>query len=120
MWGTSCRSGESAGQRVGESALRAAYCRWREKDEQRQQADGIAERLIAGVGVADIDGGGACGDGECDQAVAATAAQACLFPACDSPFSEVPMLLLTRSEFENAASVLGIKPATLRQWRHRR
>ena len=30
------------------------------------------------------------------------------------------MLLLTRSEFENAASVLGIKPATLRQWRHRR
>ena len=27
------------------------------------------------------------------------------------------MLLLTRSEFENAASVLGIKPATLRQWR---
>ena len=30
------------------------------------------------------------------------------------------MLLLSRSEFENAASVLGIKPATLRQWRHRR
>jgi hypothetical protein len=30
------------------------------------------------------------------------------------------MLLLTRAEFENAASVLGIKPATLRQWRHRR
>ena len=30
------------------------------------------------------------------------------------------MLLLTRSEFENAASVLGIEPATLRQWRHRR
>ena len=30
------------------------------------------------------------------------------------------MLLLTRSEFETAASVLGIKPATLRQWRHRR
>jgi hypothetical protein len=30
------------------------------------------------------------------------------------------MLLLTRVEFENAASVLGIKPATLRQWRHRR
>jgi hypothetical protein len=29
------------------------------------------------------------------------------------------MLLLTRAEFENAASVLGIK-ATLRQWRHRR
>jgi len=30
------------------------------------------------------------------------------------------MLLLTRVEFENAASVLGIKSATLRQWRHRR
>ena len=30
------------------------------------------------------------------------------------------MLQLTRAEFENAASVLGIKPATLRQWRHRR
>ena len=30
------------------------------------------------------------------------------------------MLQLTKVEFENAASVLGIKPATLRQWRHRR
>jgi hypothetical protein len=30
------------------------------------------------------------------------------------------MLLLTGSEFENAASVLGIKRVTLRQWRHRR
>jgi hypothetical protein len=30
------------------------------------------------------------------------------------------MLQLTRVEFENAASVLGIKPATLREWRHRR
>jgi len=30
------------------------------------------------------------------------------------------MLPLTRDEVENAASVLGIKPATLRQWRHRR
>jgi hypothetical protein len=30
------------------------------------------------------------------------------------------MLQLTRVECENAASVLGIKPATRRQWRHRR
>jgi hypothetical protein len=30
------------------------------------------------------------------------------------------MLYLTRAEVENAASLLGIKPATLRQWRHRR
>ena len=34
----------------------------------------VAERLIAGVGVADIDGGGAGGDGECDQPVGAAAA----------------------------------------------
>jgi hypothetical protein len=33
---------------------------------------------------------------------------------------EVSMLLLTRSEFENAASALGFRSATLRQWRHRR
>ena len=30
------------------------------------------------------------------------------------------MLYLTRAAFENAASVLGIEPATLRQWHHRR
>ena len=30
------------------------------------------------------------------------------------------MLLLSRSEFENAASALGFKSATIRQWRHRR
>ena len=30
------------------------------------------------------------------------------------------MLQLIKVEFENAASALGIKPATLRQWRHRR
>jgi hypothetical protein len=30
------------------------------------------------------------------------------------------MLLLSRSEFENSASALGFKPATIRQWRCRR
>jgi hypothetical protein len=30
------------------------------------------------------------------------------------------MLCLSRSEFENAALALGFKPATLRQWKHRR
>jgi DNA-binding transcriptional regulator YiaG len=30
------------------------------------------------------------------------------------------MLCLTRQEFENAALALGFKPATLRQWKHRR
>src|ERR1700730_4369082 len=48
------------------------------------------------------------------------------FSTCDylsqrvTGFFEGLMLYLTRAEFENAASVLGIKPATLRQWRHRR
>jgi len=30
------------------------------------------------------------------------------------------MLCLSREEFENAALALGFKPATLRQWKHRR
>jgi hypothetical protein len=30
------------------------------------------------------------------------------------------MMLLTRSEFENAALALGFKPATLRQWKCRK
>jgi len=30
------------------------------------------------------------------------------------------MLYLTREEFRTAAKTLGFKPATLRQWRHRR
>ena len=30
------------------------------------------------------------------------------------------MLYLTREEFRTAATTLGFKPATLRQWRHRR
>jgi hypothetical protein len=30
------------------------------------------------------------------------------------------MLLLTRSEFENAALALGYKPPVLRQWKHRK
>jgi hypothetical protein len=58
--------------------------------------------------------------------IEATVVQGCLFPTCDylpwrvTGFFEDLMLQLTRVEFENAASALGIKPATLRQWRHRR
>src|ERR1017187_4503362 len=40
-----------------------------EKDREGEQADGVAERLVAGAGVADVDGGGAGGDGDGDQAV---------------------------------------------------